>query len=173
MLHDLARAVRTIPDFPKPGIQFRDITPILADPVLLQQAVALLTAPFRGVGITKVVGIEARGFILGGMLAHHLDAGFVPVRKQGKLPWHTVRETYALEYGTDTLEMHRDALHTGDRVLIHDDVIATGGTAAATHRLVQSTGAAVVGFAFLAELDVLNGRGTLGTSPLIQSLLHF
>jgi adenine phosphoribosyltransferase len=173
MLHEIARAVRTIPDFPKPGIQFKDITPILADPVLLQHAVALLAAPFRAADITRVVGIEARGFILGGMLAHHLDAGFVPVRKLGKLPWHTVRETYALEYGTDTIEMHRDALRPGDRVLIHDDVIATGGTAAATHRLVQSTGAVVVGFAFLAELDVLNGRGVLGEGPQVESLLHF
>ncbi len=169
----LEEAVRTIPDFPKPGIQFKDITPIFSHADLLRETVGLLAAPFMEDGITKVVGIEARGFILGGMLAHHLDVGFVPVRKHGKLPYTTVQETYELEYGTDIIEMHTDAIGPGDRVLIHDDVIATGGTAAATCRLARHTGAEVVGCAFLIELGFLKGRDKLMQGLKLHSVLHY
>ncbi len=167
----LEQAVRTIPDFPKPGIQFKDITPILSDPALLRQAVEALAEPFLDDGITKVVGIEARGFILGAMLAHHLDAGFVPVRKHGKLPYQTVAATYDLEYGTDRIEMHVDALQPGDRVLIHDDVIATGGTAAACYRLAMHNDADVVGYAFLLELNFLRGRAALQDGLKVHAVL--
>lgn len=168
---ELEQAVRTIPDFPKPGIQFKDITPILSHPVLLYQAVEALAAPFRDEGITKVVGIEARGFILGAMLAQFLGAGFVPVRKRGKLPYETVAVEYELEYGTDTIEMHVDALEAHDRVLIHDDVIATGGTAAACYRLAHGSGAEVVGYAFLMELGFLEGRRALQEGLKVHSVL--
>lgn len=153
----LVAAIRTVPDFPEPGIKFKDITPLLASPDLLREAVSALVSPFRESGITHVVGIESRGFILGAMIADELDCGFVPVRKQGKLPWQTARETYALEYGEDVIEMHVDAFGPGDRVLIHDDVIATGGTAAAAGRLTASLGAEVAGFCFLIGLSALNG----------------
>ncbi|MDX1547081.1 MAG: adenine phosphoribosyltransferase [Rhodothermales bacterium] len=167
----LEHAIRTVPDFPKPGIQFKDITPILADPALLRKAVEALAAPFLDDGITKVAGIEARGFILGAMLAQRLGAGFVPVRKHGKLPFSTLAEEYELEYGTDRIEMHTDALGAGDRVLIHDDVIATGGTAAACHRLVRQAGAEVVGYAFLLELNFLRGRTALAEGVAVHSVI--
>ncbi len=169
----LADAVRTIPDFPEPGIQFKDITPILADARLLRAAVNGLAAEWQSEGITKVIGIESRGFILGAMLADELNAGFIPVRKQGKLPFTTVRESYELEYGTDTIEMHIDAVSESDRVLIHDDVIATGGTAAATHRLTEFAGASVVGFSFLIELAFLDGRSRLPEGSHVHSLLSY
>ncbi|MEX2400535.1 MAG: adenine phosphoribosyltransferase [Rhodothermales bacterium] len=169
----LHAAVRTIPDFPSPGIQFKDITPILSDGKLLNHAVEALAGPFLDAGITKVVGIEARGFILGCPLARRLDAGFVPVRKHGKLPYTTHTEEYDLEYGTDCVEMHVDAVHEGDRVLVHDDVIATGGTAAASWRLLQSAGAQVVGFSFLVELAFLSGRGLLSDGVPVHSVLYF
>ena len=168
---ELEQAVRTIPDFPKPGIQFKDITPILSDSVLLHQAVEALAAPFRDDGITKVVGIEARGFILGPMLAQFLGAGFVPVRKRGKLPYETVAVEYKLEYGTDVIEMHVDAIEPTDRVLIHDDVIATGGTASACYRLASGFGAEVVGYAFLMELTFLQGRRVLKDGLRVHSVL--
>jgi len=168
----LARAVRTVPDFPTPGIQFKDITPILGDPLLLPRAVEALAAPFVDEGITRVVGIEARGFILGAMLAQYLGAGFVPVRKRGKLPYETVAVAYELEYGTDTIEMHIDALAPTDRVLIHDDVIATGGTAAACYRLARHTGASVVGYAFLMELGFLRGRDVLEEGLQVHAVLQ-
>jgi len=171
-IEDLEHAVRTIPDFPSPGIQFKDITPILGHPQLLHHAVTALAQPFLDAGVTKVIGIESRGFILGAMLAHRLKAGFVPVRKKGKLPYTTVSEEYFLEYGTDTVEMHVDALMLSDRVLIHDDVIATGGTAAATYRLATHTGATVIGYSFLVELDFLDGRGKLQSEMTIHSVLH-
>ncbi len=167
----LEQAVRTIPDFPKPGIQFKDITPILSDPVLLGQAVEALAAPYLNDGITKVIGIEARGFILGAMLAQFLGAGFVPVRKRGKLPYETVAVEYELEYGTDAIEMHVDAIEPTDRVLIHDDVIATGGTASACYRLASSSGAEVVGYAFLMELTFLQGRRVLKDGLRVHSVL--
>ena len=172
-LEALRGAVRTIPDFPKPGIRFKDITPIFGHPELLREAVRLLAEPFREAGITKVVGIEARGFILGGILAHELDVGFAPVRKSGKLPYQTVRETYELEYGVDTLEMHVDAVGPGDRVLIHDDVIATGGTAQATARLAERAGAEVAGYAFLIELGFLEGRLRLAEHLPVHAVLSY
>ena len=167
----LEQAVRTIPDFPKPGIQFKDITPILGDPVLLRQAVEALGAPYLDDEITKVIGIEARGFILGAMLAQFLGAGFVPVRKRGKLPYKTVAVEYELEYGTDAIEMHVDAIEAHDRVLIHDDVIATGGTAAACYRLTQHSGAEVVGYSFLMEVGFLQGRRVLKDGLRVHSVL--
>lgn len=154
-------ALRTVPDFPKPGIQFKDISPILADPALLRTAVRALALPYADMGITKVVGVESRGFLFGTPVADWLGAGFVLARKPGKLPAATLREDYELEYGTDAVEIHADALVPGDRVLIHDDVIATGGTAAAAARLVERVGAELVGFAFLIELAFLNGRDQL------------
>ena len=169
----LSTAVRTIADFPSPGIQFKDITPILADARLLRQAVDGLAEPWRDRGITKVIGIESRGFILGAMLADELNAGFVPVRKQGKLPFTTIRETYELEYGTDTIEMHIDAVSGQDLVLVHDDVIATGGTAAAAHRLVLFAGARVAGFSFLVELGFLDGRSRLPVEADFHTLLSY
>lgn len=154
-------ALRTVPDFPEPGVQFKDISPILADPALLRTAVRALAAPYADMEVTKVVGVESRGFLFGTPMADWLGAGFVLARKPGKLPAETIREEYDLEYGTDAVEIHTDALGPGDRVLIHDDVIATGGTAAATARLVERVGATVVGFAFLIELEFLNGRAQL------------
>ncbi len=167
----LAAALRTVPDFPKPGIQFKDITPILADPALLIEAAERSIAPFRGMGITHVAGIEARGFMLGGLLAQMLGAGFVPVRKKGKLPHDVFRATYALEYGVDEIEAHQDAFGPAARVLIHDDVIATGGTAAAAAAIVEQAGAHAVGFSFLIELAFLKGRQALPTGIPIHSVL--
>ncbi len=169
----LRSAVRNIPDFPSPGVQFKDITPILGDGRLLNQAIEALAEPFVDAGVTMVVGIEARGFILGCPLARRLNAGFVPIRKKGKLPHATHVEEYDLEYGRDCVEMHVDAVHAGDRVLVHDDVIATGGTAAATWRLLQAAGADVVGFSFLVELGFLSGRRLLTDGVPIHSVLHF
>lgn len=171
-LETLKQAIRTVSDFPEPGIQFKDITPVLGRPDLLRLAIGALIEPFQKQTITKVVGIESRGFILGGMLAHHLDAGFVPVRKKGKLPYQTIAESYQLEYGTDTIEMHIDAITSGDRVLIHDDVIATGGTAEATIRLVERAGGEVVGCTFLIELIALEGRRRLPARVPVHAVLQ-
>jgi adenine phosphoribosyltransferase len=154
----LAEHVREIPDYPKPGVVFRDITPLLASPEAFTAAVDALAAPYADEQIDKVVGIEARGFVFAAPLAYRHRAGFVPVRKPGKLPWELEREEYELEYGTDLLEIHRDAIAPGERVLVVDDVIATGGTAGATARLVERLGGVVTGFAFLIELEFLAGR---------------
>ena len=169
---NLLRLIRTIPDVPSPGIMFRDITPLLGNAEGFRQAIAALidAAPSRTV--TKVVGVEARGFILAAPVAEELGAGFVPVRKPGKLPWNVVSQDYELEYGTDRLEIHEDAVGHGDTVLIVDDVLATGGTALATIRLVEGLGAKVVGLVFLIELDALGGREKLGDYP-VASVLHF
>lgn len=153
--------VRDVPDFPTEGIVFKDITPLLADPRGLKDTIEALTEPWRDEHIDLVVGMEARGFALGPPVAMELDAGFVMARKEGKLPSSTIAESYGLEYGTDVLEVHDDAMTTSDRVLIIDDVLATGGTAAATARLVEGTGATVVGFGFLIELAFLSGRDKL------------
>jgi adenine phosphoribosyltransferase len=161
-------AVRVVPDFPKPGILFRDITPLLAAPDLFREAVERLAAPFLDAGVTHVVGVESRGYWFGPALAERLGAGFVPVRKPGKLPRAVLRETYQLEYGTDALELHADAFEDveGARALIHDDVLATGGTASAAARLVRTAGAEVAGFSFLVEIAVLGGQTILkGTEP--------
>lgn len=168
---NLESYIRDIHDFPKPGIVFKDITPLLASPEGFREAIDLLAAPFADAKITKVLGAEARGFILGGALAYVLGAGFVPARKPGKLPWNTTSAEYALEYGVDQLEMHTDALVAGDRVLIVDDVLATGGTAAAKADLVVRNGAEVIGFTFLMELDFLHGREKLGDHTIV-SLVH-
>lgn len=168
---DLKAFIRDVPNFPKPGILFKDISPLLANAEAFGTAVARLVAQFRDQGIEKVVGMESRGFLFGTPLAQALDAGFVPVRKPGKLPAETIRETYALEYGQDALEIHKDAIYTGDRILIVDDLLATGGTAAATARLVQKLGGTVVSFAFVIELAFLHGRKQLDpipTTSLIQ-----
>jgi adenine phosphoribosyltransferase len=168
----LRSLIRDIPDHPEPGVVFKDITPLLADPKGLAVTVSAISDAFGGVGIDHVVGIEARGFIFGAPVAHALGAGFVPVRKPGKLPWQTRGVEYALEYGTDRLEMHLDALGPGDRVLVVDDVLATGGTAGATARLVEEAGAVVVGLAFLIELGFLGGRGKLGEHAIV-SLIEY
>lgn len=153
--------LRAIPDYPKPGILFQDITPVLANGELLREVIADMGQPFRGAGVTHVLGIEARGFILGGALATALGAGFVPARKPGKLPWERAVEAYDLEYGSDSLEAHRDALTPGNRVLIVDDVLATGGTARAAGQLARSLGAELIGWSFLLEIKALGGRKRL------------
>src|SRR6478736_6069141 len=154
--------VRDIPDYPRPGVVFKDITPLLAAPDAFAAVVDAVAAPFADERIDKVLGIEARGFVFAAPVAYRHAAGFIPVRKTGKLPWEIEREEYELEYGTDLLEIHRDAVAPGERVLIVDDVIATGGTAAATARLVERLGGVVVGLAFLLELVALAGRSQLG-----------
>jgi adenine phosphoribosyltransferase len=169
---DLHAYVRDIPDFPKPGVVFKDITPLLGDADAFRAAVDGLTTPFADGHVDKVLGTEARGFILAAPVAYRFGAGFVPVRKAGKLPWDIERQEYELEYGTDLLEIHKDAVRPGERVLIVDDVLATGGTAAATARLVEKLGATVVGFGFLIELGFLGGRQALPDRP-ISSLLTY
>ena len=158
---DLRDFVREIPDFPRSGIAFKDITPLLHNPAALDAAVEGLAEFGRGLEVQFVVAAEARGFILGGALARELDAGFIPARKPGKLPYETISAEYELEYGLDELEMHADALAGGARVLIHDDLLATGGTARALCDLVARTGAEIMGCAFLVELSFLNGRAQL------------
>ena len=158
---DLKAHIRHVPDFPKPGILFYDITTLLKDPAGFRATIDALAAPYRDQRIATVVGIESRGFILGAAVAERLGAGFVPIRKPGKLPAGAIRESYALEYGTDALEIHLDAIKKNERVLIVDDVLATGGTAAAVTRLVERLGAHVVGISVLTELTFLNGRQLL------------
>jgi adenine phosphoribosyltransferase len=160
-MEDLKRYIREVPDYPKPGINFYDITTLLKEPQGLRATIDSFGRLFHGRVIDKVVGIESRGFLFGPPLAYQFSAGFVPVRKPGKLPAETVSQPYELEYGTDELQMHRDAVGAGDRVLIVDDVIATGGTAAATAKLVESCGAEVAGFGFVVELTFLDGRAKL------------
>jgi len=157
----LKTRIRHVPDFPKPGILFYDVTTLLRDPEGFKLAIDAMSEPFHDAGISVVVGIESRGFILGAAVADRIGAGFVPVRKVGKLPWERVRATYDLEYGTDSLEMHRDAIDKGQRVLVVDDLLATGGTARATVDLVKQLGGVVEGVAFLIELVALNGRAKL------------
>jgi len=156
-----AHLIRAIPDFPIPGILFRDITPLLGDPAAFRGTVDLFADAFRGAGVEYVVGIEARGYMLGAPVAYQLGAGFVPVRKPGKLPSRTYTEEYQLEYGTNAIQIHADAVGDGKRVLVIDDLLATGGTLAATLRLLERLGAHVVGVAVLIELVALNGRAAL------------
>lgn len=172
LLDDLKRTIRDVNNFPKQGIIFRDVTPVLLDVALFRQVITLMTDPYRDARVTRVVSIESRGFLFGAPIALELGAGLVPIRKPGKLPAATQRVEYALEYGTDALEMHHDAVQPGDRVLIVDDVLATGGTANAAAQLVGGTGAAVVGFTFLIELDFLKGRERLQGSR-VEALLHY
>jgi adenine phosphoribosyltransferase len=169
---DVRRTIRDVQDFPKPGILFKDITPVLASSSLFGRAMMALAAPFDRAGITHVVSIESRGFILGAPVALELRAAFVPVRKPGKLPLACVREDYALEYGTDALEIHADALRGAKGVLVVDDVLATGGTAAATCRLVERAGGKVTACAFLIELGALQGRQKLGDRR-VESLVVY
>ena len=160
-MEDLKACIRQIPDFPKPGILFYDITTLLQNPLAMRKAVDQFVWLFAEKRIHKVIGIESRGFMFGPMVAYNLNAGFVPVRKPGKLPAEKIRETYELEYGTDSLEMHRDAVQPGEHVLIVDDVIATGGTARATVDMVRQLGGDVHAVVFLIELVALNGRAKL------------
>ena len=155
------RTLRPIPDYPKPGILFQDITPVLRDGPLFRRVVEAMAAPFARAGVTHILGIEARGFILGGAVATALDAGFVPARKPGKLPWESLRESYDLEYGQDALEAHSDSWTRGAKVLVVDDVLATGGTARAAGQLARALGADLAGWTFLLEIEALGGRGKL------------
>ena len=171
---DLKSLVRTIPDYPKPGIMFRDITTLLRHPGGFRRAVDELVQPFAGSGITKVAGIEARGFILGGAVAHQLSVGFVPIRKKGKLPWQTIGVEYELEYGTDEVEIHIDSLDKGDRILIVDDLIATGGTAVASIELIREGGGEVVGCSFVIDLPDIGGRKRLEDMNVpVRTLMEF
>lgn len=165
-MEHLKERIRHVPDFPKAGILFYDITTLLQEAAGLRAAIDSMSTPFKDAGIDVVVGIESRGFIFGAAVADRIGAGFIPVRKPGKLPSKTVRQTYALEYGTDSLEMHEDAVSKGQRVLIVDDLLATGGTARATADLVEGVGGHVHGFAFLIELVGLNGRAKLGGATI-------
>ncbi|MCB2155444.1 adenine phosphoribosyltransferase [bacterium] len=158
---DIASKLRTIPDFPKPGIQFKDITPLLGDPAAFNAVIFGIAERYHAAGLTKIVGIESRGFIFGAALAHALGLGFVPVRKAGKLPADVFTESYALEYGEATVELHKDALSADDRVLIVDDLLATGGTLEAAAKLVQKSGAQIAGMWLLIELAFLKGRDRL------------
>lgn len=169
---DLRRAIRDVPDFPKPGIVFKDITPLLADGALFPQACEQIAAPFKDAGVTLVAAIESRGFLLGGPVAQALGTGIIPIRKVGKLPYTTRRVTYQLEYGTDALEVHVDACAKGANVLIVDDVLATGGTAAAACELIESVGGRVVGCGFLIELAFLKGASRL-TARRHESVLTY
>lgn len=160
-MHELESLIRSIPDFPVPGILFRDITPLLKDKDGFKAAIDVMTGPYLDKRIDYVVAIEARGYMLGAPVAYRLGAGFIPVRKPGKLPYDTINIEYALEYGTNTLEVHKDALSSGHRVIVVDDLLATGGTAAATRSLLERLGASIIGFAFLIELVALRGREKL------------
>ena len=160
-MRDLRQLIRTIPDYPKPGIMFRDITTLLGDAAGFHDTIQAFAARYAASGVNKVAGIEARGFILGGAIAHHLGAGFVPIRKRGKLPWQTVGSDYELEYGSDRVEMHRDAIQPGERVLLVDDLIATGGTAAASIDLITQVGGKLIEACFVIDLPELGGRKRL------------
>ncbi len=170
-MSDFRDLIRDVPDFPKAGILFKDITPVLGDHAAFTQVIDELVEHLKGRKIDKVAGMEARGFIFGAVLAQRLGVGFIPVRKKGKLPAETVSITYDLEYGTDTLEMHRDAVGAKERVLVVDDLLATGGTAEATGRLLREAGAEVESYLFVIELDFLKGRDRLGDDE-VYSLVH-
>lgn len=169
---DLRAKIREIPDFPKPGILFYDITTLLRDPPAYREAVQLMLEPYRGQRVDIVVGMESRGFIFSAPMAIELDAGFVPVRKLGKLPAETLSVEYALEYGSNTLEIHRDAIEPGQRVLVVDDLLATGGTVQGTIELIEQLKGEIVGLAFLVELEFLNGRERLAGRP-ITSVIRY
>jgi adenine phosphoribosyltransferase len=170
----LVNSIRTIPDYPKPGILFRDITTMLGDARAFRRAVDELVHPYAGTRVDKIAGIEARGFILGGAIAHQLSAGFVPIRKKGKLPHDTVRIAYSLEYGVDEMEMHRDAIVPGEKVILVDDLIATGGTAEAATKLLQQMGANVVAACFVIDLPDLGGRARIEALGVpVRTLVEF
>lgn len=161
MIDKINAAIRSIPDFPKPGIVFKDITPVLRDPELFAAVVKIIADRWRGKKVDAVAAVDARGFIMGGAVAYELGLGFVPVRKAGKLPWDTVSASYALEYGTNTVEMHADGVKPGEKILLVDDLLATGGTAAAAASLIEKLGATIVGVEFMLELAFLDGRQAL------------
>ena len=169
---DLKQQIRNVPDFPKPGILFYDITTLLRDPQGFKTTIDVLAAPYAGKGIDLVIGIESRGFILGAAVADRIGAGLIPVRKPGKLPGQVIKEIYDLEYGKDALEVHADAIDKGQRVLIVDDVLATGGTAAAAAQLVKTLGGELHGLAFLIELTFLNGRSKVGQENVFSVLQY-
>jgi adenine phosphoribosyltransferase len=169
---DLRSHIRSLPDFPKPGIMFRDITPLLLHPAAFKEAVRLMAAPYKKGSVDAVVGAESRGFIFAAGIALALDAGFVPVRKKGKLPGKTVSVSYALEYGTDTLQMHEDAVKPGARVLMVDDLLATGGTMAACCEMIEKAGGRIVGVEFLIELSFLKGRDKLARYPTRSQIIY-
>jgi adenine phosphoribosyltransferase len=172
--HDLKATVRSIPDYPKPGILFRDITTLLGDARAFRRAVDQLVDPWAGSKIDKVAGIEARGFILGGAVAHQASAGFVPIRKKGKLPHTTIRISYSLEYGLDEMEMHADAIQPGERVILVDDLIATGGTAEGAVKLLRQVGAHVVAACFIIDLPELGGAAKLRAMDVpVRTLMEF
>jgi len=168
----LEKSIRNIPDFPKPGILFRDVTTLIQNKVAFKKSVDLLAKKYKGKGIDKVVGVEARGFIFGAAVAHKIGAGFVPVRKKGKLPYKTISTTYELEYGTDTLEIHKDAINPNEKILIIDDLLATGGTVKAVTELVNQLGGKISAIAFVIELVDLRGRDKLKEYP-VYSLIKF
>ena len=170
--HWLTELIRDIDDYPTAGVTFRDITPLLGDASGFGRAITELARRFDDMPVDRVLGMEARGFIIAAPVAYRMGAGFVPVRKAGKLPWAVVREEYSLEYGHDKLEIHRDAIHPGERILVIDDVLATGGTAAATVRLVETLGGVVVGIGVLIELEELGGRARL-EGHLVESLARY
>jgi adenine phosphoribosyltransferase len=169
---DTERLIRAIPDFPIPGILFRDITPLLKDKQGFKEMIDLFVDRFKGKGIDYVVGVEARGYMIGAPLAYAIGAGFIPVRKPGKLPYSKLSESYALEYGTNSLEIHADALGKSDKVVVIDDLLATGGTAAATRRLIERLGAHIEAFAFLVELEALNGRKALEGVDIVSFISY-
>lgn len=171
-MHEIQSLIREIPDYPEPGILFYDITPVMADPTAFARLLDALTEPFKTEGITKVAGIEARGFTLAAPVAEKLGAGFVPIRKPGKLPFAVTSRSYDLEYGSDALEVHVDAFHDDDRTLIVDDVIATGGTASAAIALVKELGAEIIGFSVFIELGFLNGKHALDGVPFNALLTY-
>jgi len=170
---ELKTYIRDVPDFPKPGIVFKDITPLLRSAEALDSACALLAEPFRDAGVTQVAAIESRGFIFGGIVARNLNVGFVPIRKPGKLPWARRRHEYVLEYGKDALEIHDDALDPGDRVLVIDDVLATGGTVTAATHLVRGFDATLVAIATLIELEFLGARAKIHEGVTFHSVLRY
>jgi adenine phosphoribosyltransferase len=168
---DIRAAIRDIPDFPRPGILFKDLTPVLASPALFREAVGLFEARHRGARLDRIAAIEARGFLFGAALADRLGVGLVPIRKKGKLPWRTVEASYDLEYGSATLQVHADAVRPGDRVLLIDDLLATGGTAEACARMVGQLGGVVVEIDFLVELAFLKGRARLAAHPVFAPIV--
>ncbi|MEM8740664.1 MAG: adenine phosphoribosyltransferase [Pseudomonadota bacterium] len=171
---DLKDTIRTIPDFPKPGILFRDVTTLFGDARGFRMAIDLLLHPFAGLKIDRVAGLEARGFILGGAIAHQLGVGFVPIRKKGKLPWDTISEDYQLEYGQETVELHEDAIEAGEEVFLVDDLLATGGTAEAGIKLIERLGGSIAGCGFVIELPELGGRARLEALGVeVTSLITF
>lgn len=171
--NNIKKSIRNIPDFPVQGIQFKDLTTVFKDPVLFNETVNHTYEYYRNRGITKVLGIESRGFIIGAVLASKLEAGFVPLRKPGKLPAETISKTYSLEYGEDTIEMHKDALNPDDVVLLHDDLLATGGTSRAALELIEIAGIQTIYINFIVELNYLNGRSKLNKNYDIFTLVQF